>query len=95
MVEILVEQLRALGAGIERVEQQLGELFAAHGGRGGAAAGTAPIREGDAVPIMMNELQAVANTGAEPLEFLIIGVFRNFNRRVDSVDAKDLAGRKN
>ena len=30
MVEILVEQLRALGAGIERVEQQLGELFAAH-----------------------------------------------------------------
>jgi transposase len=29
-VEILVEQLRVLGAGIERVEQQLGELFAAH-----------------------------------------------------------------
>jgi transposase len=29
-VEILVEQLRALGAGIERVEQQLGDLFAAH-----------------------------------------------------------------
>jgi transposase len=30
MVEILVEQLRVLGAGIERVEQQLGDLFAAH-----------------------------------------------------------------
>jgi transposase len=30
MVEILVEQLRALGAGIERLEQQVGDLFAAH-----------------------------------------------------------------
>jgi hypothetical protein len=30
MVEILVEQLRALGAGIERVQQQLTDLFATH-----------------------------------------------------------------
>jgi len=30
MVEILVEQLRALAAGIERVDKQLGNLFAAH-----------------------------------------------------------------
>jgi transposase len=30
MVEILVEQLRALGAGIERVERQVAELFTAH-----------------------------------------------------------------
>ena len=30
MVEILVEQLRVLGAGIERVEQQLADVFATH-----------------------------------------------------------------
>ena len=30
MVEILIEQLRALGAGIERVERQVAELFTAH-----------------------------------------------------------------
>jgi mannose-6-phosphate isomerase-like protein (cupin superfamily) len=65
-----------------------------NGGRGGAAE-TAPIREGDAIPIQLNELHAVANTGAEPLEFLIIGVSRDSTRRVDSVDAKDLPGRKN
>ena len=49
---------------------------------------SAPIREGDAVPIQLNEIHAFENTGSEPLEFLIVGVSRDNSRRVDSVDAR-------
>ena len=52
----------------------------------GGGAETAPIREGDAVPIQLGEVHSFANTGSEPLEFLIVGVSRDSNRRVDSVD---------
>jgi mannose-6-phosphate isomerase-like protein (cupin superfamily) len=52
----------------------------------GGAAETAPLRTGDAVPIQLNEVHSFENTGSEPLEFLIVGVSRDSNRRVDSVD---------
>src|ERR1035441_1674618 len=69
--------------------------FTAGGGGRGAAAETAPIKEGDAIPVQLGEIHSVANTGAEPLEFLIVGVSRDANRRVDSVDARDIPGRGN
>jgi mannose-6-phosphate isomerase-like protein (cupin superfamily) len=47
---------------------------------------TAPVRTGDAIPIQLNEPHGVANTGAQPLEFLIVGVSRDATRRVDVVD---------
>jgi mannose-6-phosphate isomerase-like protein (cupin superfamily) len=62
------------------------------GGRGGAAE-TAAIKEGDAIPVQLGETHSAANTGAEPLEFMIIGVSRDSNRRVDSVDASGTPGR--
>jgi len=40
----------------------------------GRAAETAPIREGDAIPIQINEVHAFQNTGSRPLEMLIVGV---------------------
>ena len=52
------------------------------GGRGGAE--TAPIKEGDAVPIQLSDVHSFENTGAEPLEFLIVGVARDLSKRVDS-----------
>jgi mannose-6-phosphate isomerase-like protein (cupin superfamily) len=61
-------------------------------GRGGASE-TAEIAEGDAIPIQIGELHSFENKGTEPLEFLIIGVSRDSNRRVDSVDARDIGGR--
>jgi mannose-6-phosphate isomerase-like protein (cupin superfamily) len=47
---------------------------------------TSPIQEGDAIPIQLNEAHSFDNTGADPLEFLIVGVSRDNTRRVDQVE---------
>jgi mannose-6-phosphate isomerase-like protein (cupin superfamily) len=62
-------------------------------GRGGVSE-TAEIAEGDAIPIQIGELHSFENKGTEPLEFLIIGVSRDSNRRVDSIDGRELGGRR-
>ncbi len=67
--------------------------FTAGGGVRGAAAETAPIAEGDAIPVQLGEAHSVANTGSQPLEFMIIGVSRDANRRVDSIEAGSVPGR--
>lgn len=54
------------------------------GGRGGAE--TAPIQEGDAIPIQLGEVHSFENTGSEPLEFMIVGVARDLSKHVDSID---------
>ena len=58
---------------------------------------TAPIREGDAIPIQLNDVHSFENNGSEPLEFLVVGVSRDNTRHVDVVDvpspAKPAAGR--
>jgi len=53
-------------------------------GRGGAE--TAPIKEGDAIPIQLGDVHSFENTGSDPLEFLIVGVSRDMSKRVDSID---------
>ena len=53
----------------------------------------APIRAGDAIPIRLNEVHSFENTGSEPLEFMIVGVSRDSNRRIDSVDLPTLPHR--
>ena len=39
---------------------------------------TAPIHTGDAIPVRLNQTKAFMNTGSGPLEFLIVGVARDF-----------------
>jgi mannose-6-phosphate isomerase-like protein (cupin superfamily) len=39
---------------------------------------TAPIHTGDAVPVRLNQTKAFANNSSAPLEFLIVGVARDF-----------------
>jgi mannose-6-phosphate isomerase-like protein (cupin superfamily) len=46
---------------------------------------TSQIRAGDAIPIQLNDVHSFENNGAEPLEFLIIGVSRDATRSVDVV----------
>jgi mannose-6-phosphate isomerase-like protein (cupin superfamily) len=53
----------------------------------------APIKPGDAIPIQLNEVHSFENTGSEPLEFMIVGVSRDSNRRIDSVDVQNLPPR--
>lgn len=52
---------------------------------------TATIQSGDAVPIQLNEVHSFENTGAEPLEFMVIGVASSKDKMVDSIDMKDAA----
>ena len=54
-------------------------------GQAKVAAESAPIHAGDAVPIQLGEMHQFENTGAHPLEFLIVGVSRDNTRRVDLV----------
>jgi mannose-6-phosphate isomerase-like protein (cupin superfamily) len=60
----------------------------------GAAPETATVNEGDAIPIQLSEMHSVENKGTEPLEFLIIGVSRDANRRVDTVAQGEMGGRR-
>ena len=71
------------------LHRELAEFYYVMKGDGAATVGneTAPIHSGDAVPIQLNEVHSFENNGTEPLEFLIVGVSRDNNRRVDSVDA--------
>ena len=43
----------------------------------GAAAETAPVRTGDAIPIRLGESSVFTNTGTEPLEFFVMGVAKD------------------
>ena len=49
---------------------------------------TAAIHAGDAIPIQLNEVHSFENNGAEPLEFMVIGVANSKNKAVDSIDVK-------
>jgi oxalate decarboxylase/phosphoglucose isomerase-like protein (cupin superfamily) len=57
----------------------------------GSGPEVAPIQAGDAIPIQLNEVHSFENSGSEPLEFMIVGVSRDSNRRVDSVDVQKLS----
>lgn len=55
-------------------------------GGGRATAESAPIQEGDAVPIQLGEVHSFENTGSEALEFMIVGVAQDLSKHVDSLD---------
>jgi mannose-6-phosphate isomerase-like protein (cupin superfamily) len=59
----------------------------------GSGSEVAPIQAGDAIPIQLNDVHSFENTGSEPLEFMIVGVSRDSNRRIDSVDVQNLPHR--
>jgi mannose-6-phosphate isomerase-like protein (cupin superfamily) len=49
---------------------------------------TAPIREGDAIPIRLGDTHSFANTGHEPLRLLVVGISRDNTHRLDDVDVE-------
>lgn len=50
---------------------------------------TVNIHSGDVVPVQLSEVHSFANTGNEPLEFMIFGISRDPARTVDDIDAPD------
>jgi mannose-6-phosphate isomerase-like protein (cupin superfamily) len=73
----------------QQVHRGVAEVYYVMSGSGtvtvsftGQAAETAPIGAGDAVPIQLNDVHAFQNTGAQPLEMLIVGVAREKNKEL-------------
>jgi mannose-6-phosphate isomerase-like protein (cupin superfamily) len=62
------------------VKPEMSEVYYVMGGNGTVTIGseTASIHTGDAVPVRLNESQSFVNSGSEPLEFMIIGVAKDF-----------------
>jgi mannose-6-phosphate isomerase-like protein (cupin superfamily) len=58
----------------------MSEVYYVMSGAGTAHIGseTAVIRAGDAIPVRLNEAQTFTNDGTEPLEFMILGVAKDF-----------------
>jgi hypothetical protein len=66
-------------------EPGIGGFYYVMNGEGTATVGaeTAPIKAGDAIPLRVGEMKAFENTGTAPLEFLIVGIARDMNKKND------------
>jgi mannose-6-phosphate isomerase-like protein (cupin superfamily) len=66
-------------------EAGVGGFYYVMNGEGTATVGqeTAQIKTGDAVPLRVGETKAFENTGSGPLEFLVIGIARDMNKKND------------
>jgi mannose-6-phosphate isomerase-like protein (cupin superfamily) len=66
-------------------EAGIGGFYYVMAGDGTATVGgeTAPIKAGDAIPLRVGEMKAFENTGAGPLEFLVVGIARDVNKKND------------
>ena len=66
-------------------EPGIGGFYYVMSGEGTATVGqeTAPIKTGDAIPIRVGEMKGFANTGSAALEFLIVGIARDTNKKND------------
>jgi mannose-6-phosphate isomerase-like protein (cupin superfamily) len=77
--------------------QEIGEFWYVMNGTGTVKVGseTAPIQSGDAVPIQLNQTKSFENTGASPLELLVVGVARDADKKFDVVQPPARGGRGN
>jgi mannose-6-phosphate isomerase-like protein (cupin superfamily) len=72
------------GSAAQQVHRGVAEVYYVMSGKGQITVGseTAPIVEGDAVPVQLNEVHSLQNNGTGPLELLIVGVSRERNKEV-------------
>jgi mannose-6-phosphate isomerase-like protein (cupin superfamily) len=66
----------------QQIHRGVAKVYYVIAGSGSVTVGseTAPIQEGDAVPVQLNEVHSFQNTGTAPLELLIVGVSRERNK---------------
>jgi mannose-6-phosphate isomerase-like protein (cupin superfamily) len=88
--QLLLPPGTSTGASLHR---EVSEFYYVMSGQGAATVNgpmerpeTAPIRAGDAIPILISDIHAFENTGTEPLELMIVGVSRDSDKRVDVVE---------
>jgi mannose-6-phosphate isomerase-like protein (cupin superfamily) len=67
----------------------MGEAYYVIAGSGTIAVGgeSAAVRAGDAIPVRVGEASQFTNSGAEPLELLVIGVARDMDAKIKSMTA--------
>jgi len=70
------------------VHRELEEFYYVLHGQGAVTVGaeTASIKDGDAIPLRLGDINSFTNTTQEPLEFLIVGISRDKTHRLDNVD---------
>ena len=93
---LLIPQGASVGAHMHREVAELYYVMAGQGTVTVSAQGpaeTAPIRAGDAIPIQLGDLHSFENTSGEPLEFMVVGVSRTAEKRVDVVEGADIGRR--
>jgi mannose-6-phosphate isomerase-like protein (cupin superfamily) len=76
---------------------EIGEFYYVMNGTGSVKVGSesAPIKAGDAVPIQLNQTKSFENTGAAPLELLVVGIVRDAATKYDVVQPPARGGRGN
>jgi mannose-6-phosphate isomerase-like protein (cupin superfamily) len=75
--------LAAGAATAPTTDREIGGYFYVIAGRGKAIIGSesADIKEGDAIPILLNDTKQFENTGTEPLQLMNVGVVSDMSRR--------------
>jgi mannose-6-phosphate isomerase-like protein (cupin superfamily) len=65
----------------------LEEFYYVMAGEGAIRIGeeSAPVREGDAIPIFRDEIHAITNSGGEPLELMIVGIGTDTTRNLQTI----------
>jgi mannose-6-phosphate isomerase-like protein (cupin superfamily) len=68
----------------QQIHRGVSEVYYVMSGTGRMTVGpeTAAIRDGDAVPVQLNEVHALENSGTGPLELLVVGISRERNKEV-------------
>jgi mannose-6-phosphate isomerase-like protein (cupin superfamily) len=66
----------------------MSEFYYVMAGQGTLRVGreSAPIKAGDAIPIHLGEAHALENSGAEPLELMIVGIARDMSKDLTTTD---------
>ena len=66
----------------QQIHRGVAEVYFVMSGTGTVTVGpeTSAIKEGDAIPVQLNEVHALQNPGTAPLELLIVGVSRERNK---------------
>jgi mannose-6-phosphate isomerase-like protein (cupin superfamily) len=66
----------------QQIHRGVAKVYYVMGGAGSVTVGseTAPIQEGDAIPVQLNEVHSFQNAGTAPLELLVVGVSRERNK---------------
>src|SRR5580692_35204 len=77
-----------------RALPDVSEVYYVMSGQGSVTIGneTEPIKPGDGVPVDIHQTRSFAQTGADPLEFMIFGVAKDMDAKIALMNARPARG---